>query len=163
MFGSKLQHMLHFFPGFSGSACTISIGFAVWVNRRRAKTFQNYSLGPGGDPKAYEPILARYIRLAEFMIGLATGSIVLVVGSSALHGQGGHLPWFYASPLLLLGGSVIYGLLFMAAQLVTMEEVLHGNPHTAFTYALNETLGYSSLICFLTGYIWLVFAVTNMA
>ena len=97
------------------------------------------------------------------MIGLATGSIVLIVGSSALHGQGGRLPWFYASPLLLLGGSVIYGLLFMAAQLVTMEEGLHGNPHTAFSYALNETLGYSSLLCFLSGYIWLVFAVTNMA
>ena len=97
------------------------------------------------------------------MIGLATGSIVLIVGSSALHGERGHLPWFYASPLLLLCGSVIYGLLFMASQLVTMEESLHGNPHTAFSYALNETLGYSSLLCFLGGYIWLVFAVTNMA
>lgn len=142
--------------------CTVVIGaFALW-NRRRSKQFDSYSLGPGGDPKAYEPILARYIRFAEFLIGLATGSIVLIVGSSALHGQSGHLPWFYASPLLLLGGSVLYGLLFMAAQLVTMEEVLHGNPHTAFGYALNEALGYSSLACFLAGYIWLVFAVTNM-
>jgi hypothetical protein len=51
----------------------------------------------------------------------------------------------------------------MAAQLVTMEEALHGNPHTAFSYALNETLGYSALICFLGGYLWLVFAVTNMS
>ena len=155
--------MPHLFPGFSGSVCTIALWVAVWVNRRSSKQFEKYNLGPDGDPKTYEPILARYIRFAEFMIGLATGSIVLIVGSSALHGQGGHLPWFYASPLLLLGGSVFYGLLFMAAQLVTMEEVLHGNSHTAFTYALNETLGYSSLICFLTGYIWLVFAVTNMA
>jgi len=57
------------------------------------------------------------IRLSEFMIGLTTGSIVLLVGSAALHGQGGHLPWFSASPLLLLGGSVLYGLLLMAAQL----------------------------------------------
>ena len=119
-------------------------------------------MGQAVDTKAYEPILARYIRFAEFTIGLATGSIVLIVGSSALHGQGGRLAWFYASPLLLLGGSVIYGLLFMAAQLVTMEEGLHGNPHTAFSYALNETLGYSSLLCFVSGYIWLVFAVTNM-
>jgi hypothetical protein len=155
--------MFHLFPGFSGTVCTIARGLAVWIERRRSKEFEAYNLGPGGDPRAYEPILTRYIRFAEFMIGLATGSIVLIVGSSALHGQGGHLPWFYASPLLLLGGSVIYGLLFMAAQLVTMEEVLHGNPHTAFSYALNETLGYSSLICFLSGYIWLVVAVTNMA
>jgi hypothetical protein len=155
--------MPHIFPGFSGAACTISIGAIVWVNRRRSKQSEHYNLGPGGDPKAYEPILGRYIRFAEFLIGLATGSIVLIVGSSALHGQGGHLPWFYASPLLLIGGSVIYGLLFMASQLVTMEEGLHGNPHTASSYARNETLGYSSLLCFLSGYIWLVFAVTNMA
>jgi len=50
----------------------------------------------------------------------------------------------------------------MAAQLVTMENVLHGNPHTAASYTLNETLGYSSLVCFLVGYLWLVIAVTNM-
>lgn len=156
------MRMLHFFPGFSGMVCTLAIGATVWIQRRSSKQFEQYNLGPGGDTKAYEPILARYIRFAEFTIGLATGSIVLIIGSSALHGQGGRLPWFYASPLLLLGGSVIYGLLFMAVQLVTMEEGLHGNPHTAFSYALNEALGYSSLICFVSGYIWLVFAVTNM-
>ena len=155
--------MAHFFPGFSGTVCVVAIGVVVWIQRRISKKFSTYHLGPGGSAKEYEPILVRYIRFAEFMISLATGSIVLIVGSSALHGQGGHLSWFYASPLLLLGGSVIYGLLFMAAQLVTMEEALHGNPHTAFSYALNETLGYSSLICFLTGYIWLVYAVNNFS
>lgn len=154
--------MPHLFAGFSGAVCTLTIGVTVWIERRRSKQAEKYNLGPGGDPKEYEPILARYIRFAEFMIGLATGSIVLIVGSSALHGQGGHLPWFYASPLLIICGSVVYGLLFMAAQLVTMEESLHGNPHTAFSYALNETFGYSCLLCFLIGYIWLVFAVTNM-
>jgi hypothetical protein len=155
--------MAHLFPGFSGTAFTIATGLTVLANRKRSKGSENYNLGPGGDPKAYDPILARYIRFSEYMIGLGTGSIVLIVGSSALHGQGGHLPWFYASPLLLICGSVVFGLLFMAAQLVTMEEALHGNPHTAFSYALNEALGYSSLLCFLTGYIWLIFAVTNMA
>jgi hypothetical protein len=107
--------------------------------------------------------LARSIRFAEFTIGLATGSIVLIAGSPALHGQEGHLPWLYAPPLLLLGDSVIYGRLLMAAQLVTMEEVLHGNPHTAFRCAFKEALGYSSLICFLSGSIWLVFAVTCLS
>jgi hypothetical protein len=154
---------MHPFPGFSGVVCSIAVGIGMWVFRRRTKKFEKYNLGPGGDTKAYEPILARYIRLAEFMIGLATGSIVLIVGSSAVHGQGGHLPWFYASPLILIASCVVYGLGFMAAQLVTMEEVLHGNSHTAFSYALNETLGYSALVCFLVGYLWLVFAVTNMA
>jgi hypothetical protein len=155
--------VFHLPPGTSGAVSSTGIGCVVWILRRKSKTAPAYNLGPGGDPKDYEPILARYIRLSEFMIGLATGSIVLIVGSSALHGQGGHLPWFYASPLLLIAGCVVYGLLFMAAQLVTMEEALHGNPHTAFSYALNETLGYSALACFLVGYVWLVIAVTNMA
>jgi hypothetical protein len=153
--------MVHLFPGSSGLLSSLAIGVVIWVTRRRVKEFDNYNLGPGGDAKAYEPILLRYIRLAEFVIGLATGSIVLIVGSSALRGQGGHLAWFYASPLILIASCVVYGIGFMAVQLVTMEEVLHGNPHTAFGYTLNETLGYSSLICFVLGYIWLVFAVTN--
>jgi hypothetical protein len=104
----------------------------------------------------------RYLRLAEFMIGAASGSIVLIVGTSALHGQGGKLAWFYASPLLLIAASVVYGVGFMACRILTYEEVLHGNPHTANNYALNETLGFSSLICFVAGYIWLVVAATNL-
>jgi hypothetical protein len=92
--------MIHPFPGFSGVVSSLAVGAGVWMFCRGTKKFEKYDLGPGGDPKAYEPILARYIRLAEFIIGLATGSIVLIVGSSALHGQEGHLPWFYASPLI---------------------------------------------------------------
>ena len=141
---------------------SVAVGVGVFALCRSTKEFEKYNLGPGGDTKAYEPILVRYLRLAEFVIGLATGSIVLIVGSSALHGQSGRLPWFYASPLILIASCVVYGVGFMAAQLVTMEEVLHGNPHTARNYALNETLGYSSLLCFLAGYIWLVFSVTNL-
>jgi hypothetical protein len=155
--------VIHPFPGSSGVLSSIAIGATIWVLRRKNKQFDSYNLGPGGDPKAYEPILARYIRFAEFLIGLATGSIVLIVGSSALHSPAGHLPWFYASPLVVIASSVVYGLTFMAAQLVTMEEGLHGSPHTALSYALNETLGYSALVCFLVGYLWLVFAATNLS
>jgi hypothetical protein len=97
------------------------------------------------------------------MIGAATGSIVLIIGSSAFHGQGGRLPWFYASPLLLIAASVVYGICFMACQILTYEEVLHGNPHTAWQYALNEALGFSSLLCFMVGYIWIVLSSTNMS
>jgi hypothetical protein len=134
----------------------------MWTFLRATKKYPAYNLGPGGDPHDYEPIMNRYIRLAEFMIGAASGSIVLIVGTSALRGQGGKLAWFYASPLLLIAASVVYGVGFMACQILTYEEVLHGNPHTANNCALNETLGFSSLICFVVGYIWLVFATTNL-
>jgi hypothetical protein len=107
--------------------------------------------------------MAKFLRLAEYMTGIATGSIVLIIGSSALHGQGGRLPWFYASPLILISVSVIYSLSFMAYQILTYEDVLQGFPHTAIQYTINETLGYSSLICFVVGYLWLIIASTNMA
>jgi hypothetical protein len=95
------------------------------------------------------------------MIGLATGSIVLLVGSSVFHGRDGHLPWFYASPLLVLAASVLTGLGFMAWLILGYEEVQQGNPHTARAYSLMETLGFSSLALFCVGYVWLIIAVTR--
>jgi hypothetical protein len=154
--------MWHPFPGFSGSVTSVAILGATWGFCRLTKEHKFYNLGPGGDPKAYEPILNRYIRLAEFMIGAASGSIVLIIGSSALH-KAGQLPWFYASPLILISASVVFGICFMALQILTYENVSHGGQHSAGEYALNETLGFSSLICFVAGYIWLIFAATNMS
>jgi hypothetical protein len=90
------------------------------------------------------------------MIGLATSSIVLLVGSSALNGQGGHLPWFYASPLYLLAFSVLYGIAFSAWLTFHYEMYQHDRRHSRTQYALCETLGFSSLLCFLCGYVWLI-------
>jgi hypothetical protein len=104
--------MWHPFPGFSGAVIGPMIVAGVWTASYFTKQFESYNLDPNGVPGTFEPLLAKYIRAAEFIIGLATGSIVLLVGSSALHAQGGRLPWFYASPLLLLGWSVILGVAF---------------------------------------------------
>lgn len=120
-----------------------------------------FDLDPRGKPGGYEPFLAKYLRLGEFVIGLATGSIVLLVGSSALHGQGGHLPWFYATPLLLLSLCVLYGVCFMVWLIYDYEMYQHGTPHTRLGYALSEGLGFSALACFAAGYVWLIIAVTR--
>jgi len=69
-----------------------------------------------------------YLHLAEFTIGLATGSIVLIVGASFLHGKEGHLPSFYTNPLITLAGSALAGIVFMALLILNYEEVQHGNP-----------------------------------
>jgi hypothetical protein len=61
-----------------------------------------FYLDSKGKPGGFEPFLTKYLRLGELIVGLATGSIVLLIGSSALHGQSGILPWYYTSPLLLL-------------------------------------------------------------
>jgi hypothetical protein len=140
----------------------VAVGVTTWCVCRKLNVHPAYKLGPSGDPRDYGPIMDRFLRLAEYLIGAATGSIVLIVGSSALHGQNGRLPWFDASPLILLCACVVYGLGFMACQILTYEHCLHGFPHTAVQYTLNEMLGYSSLICFVIGYLWLIIAVTNM-
>ena len=153
--------MPHFFPGSSGLVTAVLILLIAWVVSYSGKKYASYDLDPKGVVGTFEPILARYLRIAEFIIGIDTGSIVLIVGSSALHGQAGHLPWVYASPLLLLGCSVIYGVIFMACLIMNDENVRHGNPHTPARYALSETFGFGSLGCFCAGYIFLVVLVTR--
>jgi hypothetical protein len=140
-----------------GIVILLGIGAASYFT----KEFESYNLDPRARPGAFEPFLLKYIRVSEFIIGLATGSIVLLVGSSALHGQGGRLPWFYRSPLLLLAWSVVYGVGFMVWLIFHYEEYQHDNPHTRLAYTISETLGFSSLVCFGLGYIWLIFQVTS--
>jgi len=153
--------MWHPFPGFSGAALGLLILGGIFAASYFTKEFESYNLDPRAKPGAFEPLLAKYIRAAEFIIGLATGSIVLLVGSSALHAQGGRLPWFYASPLLLLGWCVIYGVTFIVWVIHSYEEYQHDNPHTKWTYSVSETLGFRSLACFCLGYIVLIFLVTR--
>lgn len=158
---SILDGVPHLFPGFSGLVTAAVILLVAWVLAYFGKKYPAYNLDPQGVPGTFEPIMARYLRIAEYIVGIDTGSIVLIVGSSALHGQSGHLPWVYASPLMLLGCSVIYGVIFMACLIMNDENVRHGNPHTPFRYALAETFGFSSLGCFCAGYIFLVVLVTR--
>jgi hypothetical protein len=49
----------------------------------------------------------------------------------------------------------------MVWQIYDYEMYQHGTPHTREGYALSEALGFSSLLCFAFGYIWLIFAVTR--
>jgi hypothetical protein len=154
--------MWHPFPGFAAVVIgALSFGVIFLLAYREHKSSGSFKLDPPGKAGGYEPFLAKYLRLGEFVIGLATGSIVLLVGSSALHGQSGHLPWVYATPLLLLGCSVLYGVLFMVWLIYDYEMYQHGTPHTRSGYALSEALGFSSLLCFVSGYISLIIAVTR--
>ena len=143
-------------PGISG----LLVGLGIFLG---IGTYASFRIGPGQfimdpheRPSAFEPFIARYIRAAEFIVGLATGSIVLLVGSSALHGQGGHLPWFYASPLLLLALCVAYGIAFMVWLNYSYENYQQGRSYTRGAYILNVTLGFTALLCFIVGYLWLI-------
>lgn len=133
------------------------MGFVV----TKVSNYSAFTFEPRGGPGSFEPILARYIRLAEFSIGLASGSIVLLVGSSVFRGNGGHLPYYYASPLVLLGACVLFGVSFMVWIQFWYEQFQHGIEYKRYAYCITTTLGFSSALYFCIGYIWLVFAVTS--
>jgi hypothetical protein len=119
-------------------------------------------LDPQGTWNAFEPFLAKYLRIGEFIVGLAAGSIVLLLGSSVLRGNGGNLPSYFASPLLLLGCCVGYGIAFMVWLTYHYEDYQHNSTiHTRPAYVFSLTLGFSAFACFFIGYAWLIFRFTR--
>src|SRR5690348_16903190 len=112
-----------------GPTMFLCLGLVIYL----AKKHETYNLDPGDRPGAFEPFLVKYIRAAEFLVGLATGSIVLLVGSSALH-RDGRLPPFYAAPLVLMAWCVLFGVAFMVWLTHNYEEHQHGRPHTKLRY-----------------------------
>ena len=62
------------FAGFSGILVTVIVFLIIGAFSYYTKKFPAYNLNPGGAPGAFEQLLTKYLRLAEFMIGLATGS-----------------------------------------------------------------------------------------
>jgi magnesium-transporting ATPase (P-type) len=109
-------------------------------------------------PGTFEASLARYAHLTEFIVGLAVGSIVLLAGSSIYH-KNGKLPPLYGSPLVLLAMSVVLLVMFISCTTFFYEDWLY-NPskQTHRRYRLSVALGFSGLLCFVAGYVWLAFA-----
>jgi hypothetical protein len=156
--------MFHLFPGFTGIVAAVSLLILMWLvaclTTENATSFDFDALGEKG---GFEKLLASYLHLAEFTVGLAAGSIVLLVGSAALH-QTGRLPWFYSSPLFLLAASIVYGVLFMVFLIMDYENYQHHPDSTTYTrlkYTRNQALGLGGLACFCVGYVWLIIVVTR--
>ena len=135
----------------------VIIGLLVYLGEKQGE----YDFDVEGAPGEFEKRLAAYLDISKFMIGLASGSIVLLVGSSALH-KSELLPSSFASPLVLLALSVLYGILFIVFLATDYEAYRHKtSKYTRFKYTRNQALGYSSLFCFCIGYAWLIFIVTR--
>jgi lysylphosphatidylglycerol synthetase-like protein (DUF2156 family) len=152
---------LHLFPGFSGLLIGISILILMTVIAYLTRGPGPFNLDPKAEKGAFEPFLQKYIRAAELVIGLASTSIVLLIGASTLHSKTGQLPWFYASPLLLLAMSVAYALTFIVWLILEYEEYSHGNKHTRLRYSISLASGFSAFFCFAIAYVWLVYWVTR--
>ena len=123
-------------------------------------TYPSFTFEPRG-PGSFENRLTNYTRVAEVLIGLASGSLVLLAGSSILRSDG-HLPWFYASPMVLLALSVIYAVCFMGLLIYYYEAFLHHpESYTRLKYSTVQALGFSALISFSLAYLWLAFTLSN--
>ncbi len=67
-----LHAMFHPFPGFSGIVLGAVVFVGVGLISYFSREHQHYNLDPEGKPGEFEPFLAKYLRVAEFIIGLAT-------------------------------------------------------------------------------------------
>jgi hypothetical protein len=131
----------------------------IWFYKRNEQG--SYDFDAQGETGAFEKFLQTYIDIMKFILGLATGSIVLLIGSSSFR-ESGLLPSSFASPLFLLTASILYGILLIVLLPLNYESYRHKTlPYTKFRYTRNLALGYSSLMCFLLGYGWLIFIVTS--
>jgi hypothetical protein len=147
-------------PGVPGFLSGIGIFVVLYaIAYLRTKGSFTYTFEPRG-PGSFEPILARYVRLVEFLVGLATSSIVLLAGSSIFR-SAGKLPKGYGSPLVLLAMSVVYAVLFIALANYNYEEWQHHENYTRHKYRSTIALGFSGLLCFAVGYLWLGFVLVQ--
>ena len=134
-----------------------------WAVHVRTPKVKSFHFDAKGEKGAFEKLLPVYLDFAKFVLGLATGSIVLLVGSSALHNTG-QLPRSYAAPLFLLCISVLCGILCMLLLVSDYEAYRHSPDSASYTrpqYVRNQVLGYSSIFCFFVGYGWLIAAATG--
>ena len=122
--------------------------------------------GPFDFDPDFDKQLTAYLDIAKFVLGIASGSIVLIVSASTLRanspGPGAapqKLPFAYASPMAILVMTIVYGVIFMAFIALDFEAFKADNKsYSRPKYVLNQTLAFSSLSCFCLGYAWLAYA-----
>jgi hypothetical protein len=152
--------MCHVPPGSAGFAYGLVLFGTTWLIAHWRCPFPSITFEPRG-PGSFENRLVNYTKVAETVIGLASGSVIALVGSSVLR-TNSHLPWYFASPLVLLGLTVSYSVLFIAFLTRFYEDFLHfPSSYTKFRYLLVQAFGFSALLCFPTAYVWLAFALGN--
>ena len=150
----------HVRPGVPGLIVGLVFFLAVWLYaylQLRKEKAESFEFNPAGG--SFLPILEKYLWLSQFIIGLATGSILILAGTSIFKSSA-KLPWEYASPLVLLALSVVYGVCFLAFLFRDYESFLHGFEYTRVAYTRNIALGFSSLFSFGAGYLWMAFRLT---
>ena len=153
-------------PGFPGIATALGLFAIVWLIVWLTTRSLSLNFDPGGAEGEFgRGLLPIYLDITKLILGIAAGSIVLLVGSSNLvQLSGGRSLRSFASPMFMVAMSIIYGVLFMTFLVVRYEHYRHNpasNSYTRFKYTGNQALGFSALCCFCIGYAWLVVDATR--
>ena len=154
------------FQGFPGVATGLLVFALVWLIIAVSGRGRPVVFDPGGVHGEFgKTLLPIYLDIAKFVLGLAAGSIVLLVGSLNFNPSHARSLQSFASPLFLVAMSIIYGVLFMILLVLNYEHHLHrpNDPqsYTRFSYTRNQSLGFSALACFCISYMWLIAAATE--
>jgi hypothetical protein len=154
------------FPGFPGIATAVGLLTLIWLIIYLKSKGTPVVFDPGGKHGEFgKRLLPMYLDITKFVLGLAAGSIVLLVGSLNFSQSIGRSLRPFASPLFLVAMSIIYGVLFMILLALNYEYHLHhpNDPrsYTRFQYTRNQSLGFSALVCFCISYMWLIAVATT--
>src|ERR1700691_1334154 len=132
------------FPGSPGVATAMGLFAFVWLIIFFTSKGKPVVFDPGGKHGEFgKGLLPMYLDIAKFVLGLAAGSIVLLVGSLNLNQSNARPLRAYASPLFLVAMSIIYGVLFMILLVFNYEQHLHhpeSRSYTRFKYTRNQSL-----------------------
>jgi hypothetical protein len=154
------------FPGFPGIATGVGLLALIWLLIYLKSRGTPVVFDPGGKHGEFgKRLLPMYLNITKFVLGLAAGSIVLLVGSLNFNRSIGDSLRPFASPLFLVAMSIIYGVLFMILLALNYEYHLHHpldpRSYTRFQYTRNQSLGFGALACFCISYMWLIAAATK--
>jgi hypothetical protein len=153
------------FPGFPGVATAVGLFALIWLIIYLKSKGEPVVFDPGGKHGEFgKRLLPMYLDITKFVLGLAAGSIVLLVGSLNFTQSNARSLKAFASPLFLVAMSIIYGVLFMIFLVLNYENHRNhpdANSYTRFKYTRNQAFGFSALACFCLGYTWLVVAASR--
>jgi hypothetical protein len=154
------------FPGFPGVATAVGLFAVIWLIVYLKSRGHPVVFDPAGKHGEFgKRLLPMYLDITKSVLGLAAGSIVLLVGAINFNPSSTRSLKSFASPLFLVAMSIVYGVLFMVLLALSYEHHLHhpNDPgsYTLFRYTRNQSLGFGSLACFCVSYVWLIAAATT--
>jgi len=126
-----------FFPGFPGLATGLGMFAIIWLAVYLKSRGRPVLFDPAGKHGEFgKALLPIYLDITKTVLGLAAGSIVLLVGSMSFNQSTGRRSLTaFASPLFLVAMTIIYGVLFMILLALSYEHHLH-HPNEPGAYTM---------------------------